>query len=915
MRGGRFTLGAVLLLIAAMPAAARADSTPWSIGAAKVDTTPPLFDAAQDLQDFPEVDPGRQTVCSRLTYNGPRLWRFEEPYQDTDGSGSFNYPVSGGPGTAPAPEPFCDYNHNNRWDGIYLSGGSNHQAVPSPNPIPGYSGPGHDPIDARAVAFSDGSRTVVLVSVVAQGIFENYIREARTKAEALAGQGAHLASCGHIDEMVVSANHNESSPDTIGIYGAPEDPTGSFGLNSGIDEYYMDWLDDQMADAAVGACDDRRPASLREVEFPVPSDLRQEIHAFPTTDNEGNAVATDPKVRVLQARDGSGSPIFTMMNLADHNQDIGQSDTFEESHTMSADWPGYFHRRLEQDVGGMSMFLAADIGSMEDLITVPAIPGPPCLSGANGCYAQVEATGNSIADHVAANVGNAKPVPIGAVSGRRTEFCAPLENNLFRAAFEAGLFGERQGYTNCMPTGRVGTEVHTSVAVLDVGADLQFIVNPGEAFPGLMLGSPWGIEDASCPARENPPVPTWHASAKYRFQVGLGDDLIGYEKPAWSFVYEPPTFTSPDCNTDPHDHSHSLEGESVGPVASNMVAQKLTDLLDQNPDPAAEIRVGRYVKADGTLTDAYSSPQDQGTPGHFSTDAVAIWLAAPGQTTLNANPGQPDSGTLVALNGIGSFGGRNVDANGDFMDFDGAQESNGPDIMTRGMLVKTSAGVQKRYYVDVYPALTVSGSLGAANQSPYPFPESASSLAVSLVPVFGQCGTDANQPDGQHSPPLDVPSCNPPRPNSATARVGGAGTGRVALSVSAGDVAISESNSDIETPTGADYDPNPAGTPDLTATARIRFTDLANCSGSGCGGPYGEAGTPVDVDLGPVPIECVPNGGQGAPPGSDCNADTSANAVVPGSIVSGKQTIAEIFRIRVNDATGRLFQQQGIYTP
>ena len=35
-----------------------------------------------------------------------------------------------------------------------------------------------------------------------------------------------------------------------------------------------------------------------------------------------------------------------------------------------------------------------------------------------------------------------------------------------------------------------------------------------------MLGSPWGIEDASCPSRADPPVPTWHASAKHRFQVG-----------------------------------------------------------------------------------------------------------------------------------------------------------------------------------------------------------------------------------------------------------------------------------------------------------------------------------------------------------------------------------------------------------
>src|SRR3954467_6099187 len=193
---GGIALAAATLVIAVLPAAAHAD-TPWSIGAAKVDTTPPAFDVGQDLQDFPEVDPARGISCSRLTYDGPRLWRFEEPYQDTDGSGDFSYPVSGDPGAAPAPEPFCDYNHNGRWDGIYLSGGSDHQAKAV-----------HDPIDARAVAFSDGSKTVALVSVVAQGIFENYIREARTQAQALAAEAPHQDSCGHIDEMVVSSNHN-----------------------------------------------------------------------------------------------------------------------------------------------------------------------------------------------------------------------------------------------------------------------------------------------------------------------------------------------------------------------------------------------------------------------------------------------------------------------------------------------------------------------------------------------------------------------------------------------------------------------------------------------------------------------------------------------------------------------------------
>src|SRR5207247_324234 len=64
-------------------------------------------------------------------------------------------------------------------------------------------------------------------------------------------------------------------------------------------------------------------------------------------------------------------------------------------------------------------------------------------------------------------------------------------------------------------------------------------------------------------------------------------------------------------------------------------------------------------------------------------------------------------------------------------------------IDTRGMLVKVrSGGVQKRYYVNVYPALTVSGSLGAAHGadlsvtiSDNPDPVVASALLTYTVTV------------------------------------------------------------------------------------------------------------------------------------------------------------------------------------
>ena len=140
---GGIALAVAVLVTAIVPAAAQADDTPWLIGAAKVDTTPPAFDPAQDLQDFPEVDPGRQMSCPRTVYSGPRLWRFEEPYRDNNGNGEFDYPDPSNPGSG---DQYCDYNHNGRWDGIFISGGNNHQAKSV-----------HDPIDARAVAFSAGA--------------------------------------------------------------------------------------------------------------------------------------------------------------------------------------------------------------------------------------------------------------------------------------------------------------------------------------------------------------------------------------------------------------------------------------------------------------------------------------------------------------------------------------------------------------------------------------------------------------------------------------------------------------------------------------------------------------------------------------------------------------------------------------
>jgi hypothetical protein len=608
------------------------------VGAARVDVTPPPFD--------PEVDAAAFPLCPAAVFDGPRQFAFEEPYHDLSGAGHFEYP-----------DPFCDANHNGRWDGIYISGGVDHVAQKV-----------HDPIDARAVAFSDGARTAVIVSVVAQGIHETYTHRVRDRLRVLRPG---------VTDVIVSANHNESSPDTVGIYGGPS-VADTVGGRSGIDDYYMSFLVDRVAHAAAAAYDTRRPALVSALQFPVPPSVHVRLsNNFPTTDDRGRGVALDPKVGVLSARGLDGTPIVTLMSLAAHNQEIGHAGALAGD--ISSDWPGYFHHDLEQQAGGMGMFLVGDNGSIEDPETVPLVSRAQHPECADGCYAQAQATGQALADAVAGALPSAQPLRAGRVDIHRDELYVPLENNLFKGAAAAGLFGDRQTFLAGVPVGPLGPDVRTEVGVVDVGPDLQLLANPGEAFPALMVGSHWGVEDASCPDRPNPPVPTWHAGATYRLQVGLADDMLGYLIPAWGFSTQPGVFPT-TCFNDSNDkdqrgHQHKLETESVGPTGANLVAEHLAALLDRDGGPRPDIRPGRFVAADGSLS---RSP----------VGAVGLWLAG------HEHGG---AGSLYALDGVSSFGSRVVDGTGRFTDYDAVAQAS-PDLLTHGMSIGP-----RQFFVDVYP--------------------------------------------------------------------------------------------------------------------------------------------------------------------------------------------------------------------
>jgi hypothetical protein len=73
----------------------------------------------------------------------------------------------------------------------------------------------------------------------------------------------------------------------------------------------------------------------------------------------------------------------------------------------------------------------------------------------------------------------------------------------------------------------------------------------------------------------------------------------------------------------------------------------------------------------------------------------------------------------------------------------------------------------------------------------------------------------------------------------------------------------------------------------------LRITDTSNGPGQD------EPATVVDIGF-PIPIDCVPTASAGT--GSACGVNTTANALAPGAVQSGKLAIWQLGEIEVKDS-------------
>jgi hypothetical protein len=200
----------------------------------------------------------------------------------------------------------------------------------------------------------------------------------------------------------------------------------------------------------------------------------------------------------------------------------------------------------------------------------------------------------------------------------------------------------------------------------------------------------------------------------------------------------------------------------------------------------------------------------------------------------------------------------------------------------------------------------------------------ATPVFASLVPAFTPCAS----PNRTHAAPLSFGSCNPPAQTSPRLTVGtpdangaaAASNGSVALHV-VGEVPINTGNgnqADItvaisvtDVRVSSDLSDYPG---ELRAQTGVRITDQDN----GTPGP----GTVSDTSFGTT-VPCATNADPAV--GSTCSVTTSANTVVPGSVIERKRAVWQLGQVNVYDGgadgdgdtpgDNTLFMTQGVFAP
>jgi len=358
----------------------------------------------------------------------------------------------------------------------------------------------HDSLYVKVIVVANAKNHVAMVSFDCIGMLYPTLLEIR-KAIAL----KIPPSVFNPKHIVMSSTHTHSGPDVVGIWGPDL-------MTSGVDSAYMVRVVRTAADAIVTAWNNRQDAKMVYAETGFGQDWVYNI---------SDSLNLDRSLSVLQFLSRKGKSIATLTNFACHPTILDGANAL-----VSSDYPGAMYKQLDQNIGGINIFLNGAIGGWVQPEYEPKT------------FESVNRRGSELATVVEMALKHPTAMSHSGIDFKSVVFNLPVSNPGFQQLSAAGVIHRA-----------IGDGVETEIAFFSLG-DACFVTHPGETSPTYSKASK---------AKMNNKGP--------KFVIGLGMDALGY--------ILTPEFYEPGTNM---KHAGYLTGMSVDKYAGEMILQKI-DLL------------------------------------------------------------------------------------------------------------------------------------------------------------------------------------------------------------------------------------------------------------------------------------------------------------------------------------------------
>ena len=220
-----------------------------------------------------------------------------------------------------------------------------------------------DPLFAKAIVLDDGQNKMAVVSTDLLWVPLETTNEARGIVKKKIG----------IPEtnVLICATHTHFGPKVEKIRKDwPDTP------DSKVDKSYVQKLTNKIIESILTAAKNTRSAKLGMVKGEIseiiynrrtkkPDGKVAMTFRLPPADPNLAFGPTDPEVAILRIEDFSRTPVATIVNYACHPV-CGATDN-HEFYSISADYPGYTTRVVEQMEGGICLFALGTAGNMNPL--------------------------------------------------------------------------------------------------------------------------------------------------------------------------------------------------------------------------------------------------------------------------------------------------------------------------------------------------------------------------------------------------------------------------------------------------------------------------------------------------------------------------------------------------------------------